>query len=415
MLREDKFISLNFSRFQYISNIFFILIISFPGGLIYLLTGSTLSFWLRESGFDKITIGLFSLVNFIHIFKFLWGPLLEKVSFAPLSKWGYKYCLIIALVSCIFCVYVLTNFNPNTHFIPFALCLVAVAFFVSIYDMLLQSSQMLLVTNKNWGISEAACTTGFRIGILVAGSGALYLSTIISWQGVYRAMAILCIPSLLLIIIYPLKFKDKIIINDFDRFWHAFYDFVKKPKWLMIVSFMLLYRLQDNFLSIMPNMFYLDIGYTKKDLAFGYKAFGMCATILGGFIGGFLCRKYEYSYLLKRALIYHALSSLSFLYLYFYNRDITSLYIAVFFQEFTKGLTMSPFFSYQLRCCSSKYCITQIALITSIAYISTILFGSISGYAATYLGWTYFFIVAGFCFIPAYILIRYLPPYVIPS
>lgn len=268
---------------------------------------------------------------------------------------------------------------------------------------------MLLINNKNWGISEAACTSGFRIGILISGSGALYLSTIISWQEVYRTMAILCVPSLLLIIFYPLKFKEKIAVNDFDRFWHAFYDFIKKPKLLIIVGFMLLYRLQDNFLSVMPNMFYLDIGYTKKDLALGYKAFGMCATIAGGFICGFLCRKYEYTYIFKRVLIYHALSSITFLLLYSYSQTITTLYIAVFLQEFTKGLTMSPFFSYQLRCCSSKYCITQIALITSIAYISTILFGSISGYAATYLGWGYFFAIAGFCFIPAYILIRYLP------
>lgn len=275
--------------------------------------------------------------------------------------------------------------------------------------MLLQSSQMLLITSENWGISEAACTSGFRIGILISGSGALYLSTIISWQEVYRTMAILCVPSLLLIIFYPLKFKEKIAVNNFDRFWHAFYDFIKKPKWLIIVGFMLLYRLQDNFLSVMPNMFYLDIGYTKKDLALGYKAFGMCATIAGGFIGGFLCRKYEYVYIFKRVLVYHALSSITFLLLYSYSQTITTLYIAVFFQEFTKGLTMSPFFSYQLRCCSSKYCITQIALITSIAYISTVLFGSISGYAATYLGWGYFFSIAGFCFIPAYILIRYLP------
>nr|WP_231259421.1 hypothetical protein [Rickettsia canadensis] len=58
--------------------------------------------------------------------------------------------------------------------------------------------QTLLITNKNWGISDAACTTtGFSIGILIACSGALYLSTIISWQDVYHAMAILCIPSLL--------------------------------------------------------------------------------------------------------------------------------------------------------------------------------------------------------------------------
>jgi len=377
--------------------------------VVYLLTGSTLSFWLRESGFDKITIGLFSLVNFIHIFKFLWGPLLEKISFTSSTSYKYKYCLILSLLGCIGCTYVLTNFAPNTHFIPFALCLIALSFFSSIYDMLLQSSQMLLITNRNLGISEAACTSGFRIGLLISGSGALYLSTIISWQDVYRVMAILCVPSLLLIILYPLKFKEKIIGNNFDRFWHAFYDFIKKPKWLIIVSFMLLYRLQDSFLSVMPNMFYLDIGYTKKDLALGYKAFGMCAAILGGFISGFLCRKYEYAYIFKRALILHALSSLSFLFLYFYSRDIMSLYLAVFFQEFTKGLTMSPFFSYQIRCCNPKYCITQIALITSIAYVGTMLFGSISGHAATYLGWNYFFVVAGFCFIPAYILIRYLP------
>ncbi|HJD67725.1 MAG TPA: MFS transporter [Rickettsia endosymbiont of Bembidion lapponicum] len=399
----------NFSRLQNIYSILFILFISLPGGLIYLLTGSTLSFWLRESGFDKITIGLFSLVNFIHIFKFLWGPLLEKISFIPSNSRGYKYCLIFSLLSCICCVYILTGFNPITNFISFSLCLIILAFFSSIYDMLLQSSQMLLINNKNWGISEAACTSGFRIGILISGSGALYLSTIISWQEVYRTMAILCVPSLLLIIFYPLKFKEKIAVNDFDRFWHAFYDFIKKPKWLIIVGFMLLYRLQDNFLSVMPNMFYLDIGYTKKDLALGYKAFGMCATIAGGFIGGFLCRKYEYTYIFKRVLVYHALSSITFLLLYSYSQTITTLYIAVFLQEFTKGLTMSPFFSYQLRCCSSKYCITQIALITSIAYISTVLFGSISGYAATYLGWGYFFAIAGFCFIPAYILIRYLP------
>ncbi|MGL4226382.1 MAG: MFS transporter, partial [Rickettsia sp.] len=133
IFKEDKFILFNFSRFQSIFNILFILIISFPGGVIYLLTGSTLSFWLRESGCDKITIGLFSLVNFIHIFKFLWGPLLEKISFSPSSKRGYKYCLIIAIVSGIFCVYVLTNFKPNTNFIPFALCLVAEAFISSIY------------------------------------------------------------------------------------------------------------------------------------------------------------------------------------------------------------------------------------------------------------------------------------------
>jgi hypothetical protein len=275
--------------------------------------------------------------------------------------------------------------------------------------VLIQSSQILLVSDRNWGLSEAACTTGFRIGMLVAGSGALYLSTIMAWEQVYQIMACICILPLILIIFHSFNVKGFQASYSYNKFISAFYDFIKKPRWLIVVSFMLLYRLQDNFLSVMPNMFYLDIGYSKIDLAFGYKAFGLCAATLGGFLGGYLCRKYDYLIIFRKVLVYHALSSLSFLFLYYCSRNIINLYIVVFFQEFTKGLTLSPFFSYQLRCCSKKYCITQIAMLTSIASVTPIFLGSISGISATYLGWVWFFTLSGFAFIPAYMLIKYLP------
>ncbi|MFY9589462.1 MFS transporter [Rickettsia endosymbiont of Halotydeus destructor] len=390
-------------------SILFILTITFPSGLFFLLSGSTLSFWLRESGFSKITIGLFSLVNVLHIFKFLWGPLLEKISFSKLVSQGYKYCLILSLLGCIICLYALTFFKPDNNFVLFALSLIILGFFSSIYGILIQSSQILLVNSKNWGLSEAACTTGFRIGILVAGSGALYLSTIISWESIYRIMAILCLPSLFLIIFYSFNINNSNTLQNRSKFLSAFHDFIKKPKWLLIVSFMLLYRLQDSFLSVMPNMFYVDIGYSKTQLAFGYKALGLCAATFGGFLGGYLCRKYDYRLLFRKVLVCHALSALSFLFLYYCAKDLIALYIVVFLQQFTMGLTLAPFFSYQLKCCTQKYCITQIAILTSIASITPIFLGSISGLNATYLGWPCFFILSTLCFIPAYILVKYLP------
>lgn len=377
--------------------------------MFFLLSGATLSFWLRESGFDKITIGLFSLVNFLQIFKFLWGPLLEKISFSNPNSQGYKYCLIFSLLACIICLYTLTLFKPDNDFTLFALTLVVLGFFSSIYQTLVHSSQILLVSSKNWGLSEAACTTGFRIGLLVASSGALYLSTIISWEQVYQIMAILCLPSLFLIVFYSFCIDIGTSSHISYKFLPAFYDFIKKPKLLLIVSFMLLYRLQDNFVAMMPNMFYLDIGYSKTDLALGYKALGLGAATVGGFLGGYLCYKYDYRFIFKRVLICHALSGLSFLFLYYYDRNLVNLYIVVFLQELTKGLTLSPFFSYQLKCCTQKYCITQIAILTSIAAITPIFLGSVSGFSATYLGWPCFFMLSSFCFIPAYILVKYLP------
>ncbi|MCE3231725.1 MAG: AmpG family muropeptide transporter, partial [Alphaproteobacteria bacterium] len=57
-----------------------ILVLGMISGLPFLLTLSTLSFWLAESGVGKTTIGLFMLVSLPYSLKFIWAPFTDHFS-----------------------------------------------------------------------------------------------------------------------------------------------------------------------------------------------------------------------------------------------------------------------------------------------------------------------------------------------
>src|SRR5438105_5711772 len=56
-----------------------VLFLGFSSGLPLALSGSTLLVWMRESGVDLGTIGLFALVGTPYTLKFLWAPLVDAL------------------------------------------------------------------------------------------------------------------------------------------------------------------------------------------------------------------------------------------------------------------------------------------------------------------------------------------------
>ena len=389
--------------YQTLKSIFFILLSSIPGGIFYFLGGSTLVFWLNDLKFDKMTIGLFSFAGVFHGVKFLWGPLLERVQ-------NDKLLLIVSLSGCMSCLLLLTLVDPVADTVMFFCILMIFSIFSASYKMLLHACQMSLVQDQNWGLTEAACTTGFRTGMIASGAGALYLSTLMSWASVYRLMILLCVPSLIWIMSsFP---KRDIRLKRPKYLWKdAFIDFFHKKDWVIILSFMFLYRLQDDFLGRMPNLFFMEMGFSKQEISIAYKLGGLFAVATGGFLGGYLCFRFEYRPLFFWSLLLHGVSGCSFLILHAQSPNIWALYLVVSLQEFTKGLILSPFFSYQLATCTKKFCITQIALLTSLVTFPRIFLGGISGVMATKLGWDYFFIFSSILCIPVLFFVRYIPEY----
>jgi predicted MFS family arabinose efflux permease len=365
-----------FSWIKQFPNLIIIFLLSVPSGVFLHLSGSTLSFWLKDCEFDNISIGLFSLANFLHIFKFLWGPFLENIRFLRKYKNGFKACMIFSLLGCIISIFILSSLSPKSQLLLFCLTLLGLSFFSASYEMLIHASQILLVDKRSWGLSEAFCITGYRLGMLMSGSLALYMSTFMPWKAVYQFMGGLCVVILILTAIYPFKeFIDLDTSKKKSSFLEPFKDFMRSKYLHILIPFFITYRLQDNILGKMPSMYLLEVGFSKASLAFAYKAFGLFAAVLGGFVGGYLCRKFTYKYIFKRVLTIYSFAGLIFLSFLHFSADIRVLYLVVLVHEFSKGLTLTPFFSYQLRCCNPNYSITQIAIITSIVELSRIIFG----------------------------------------
>ncbi len=389
--------------YQTLKSILFILLSSIPGGIFYFLGGSTLVFWLNDLKFDKATIGLFSFAGIFHGVKFLWGPVLERVQ-------NDKLVLIVSLSGCMACLFLLTLIDPVSNTPLFFCVLMILSIFSASYKMMLHACQMALVQAQNWGLTEAACTTGFRIGMIASGAGALYLSAFMPWVSVYRLMILLCIPSLIWIM-FSSPQRD-IRRTDQKYLWRdAFVDFFHKKDWMIVLGFMLLYRLQDDFLGKMPNLFFIDMGFSKQEISIAYKLGGLLAVTIGGFLGGYLCFRFKYRPLFFWGLLLHGVSGGAFLILNVESPNVWALYLVVTLQEFTKGLILAPFFSYQLASCTKKFCITQIALLTSIVTFPRILLGGISGVMATNLGWSYFFIFSSLLCVPVLFFVRYIPEY----
>ena len=56
-----------------------VMFLGFSSGLPLALSGSTLLVWMRESGVDLGTIGLFALVGTPYTLKFIWAPLVDAL------------------------------------------------------------------------------------------------------------------------------------------------------------------------------------------------------------------------------------------------------------------------------------------------------------------------------------------------
>src|SRR6266849_4229583 len=62
-----------------------VLFLGFSAGLPLALSGSTLRVWMRETGVDLETIGLFALVGTPYTIKFLWAPVVDALDVPMLS------------------------------------------------------------------------------------------------------------------------------------------------------------------------------------------------------------------------------------------------------------------------------------------------------------------------------------------
>ena len=191
----------------------------------------------------------------------------------------------------------------------------------------------------------------------------------------------------------------------FDAVFRPFLEFMQRQGWIAILVFILLYKLGDAFAGAMANPFYVDLGFTKTEIASVTKAFGLASTLAGLFLGGLMVSRMPILWALVICGVLQAASNLMFAVQAAVGNDIAVLSVTVAVENVTGGMGTAAFVAYMSRLTNIAFTATQYALLSSFMAVGRTFLSSGSGFSADSLGWVGFFIASAFVAIPGLVML----------
>jgi PAT family beta-lactamase induction signal transducer AmpG len=400
-------------KIKFDKNLATMLFLGLVSGLPLALILSTLKALLSDKGFDLATIGFFSLVTLPYSLKIFFAPIIDSCSIPFLTKAIGQRKSWIILTQIILIIFIsslgLVTISNNIGLIAtFALL---VAFASASQDIVIDAYRIEIIKKEDQGLAASLYVYGYRIGLLISGAGALVLSDLMGWESVYLMMALF-----MFIGIITTLFADESRKNwqqkkyDFSSWFkesvlNPLYDFTQQQKWLIILAFIVCFKLGDAFAGNLTLPFLLELKFSKTEIATIVKSFGLFATLFGALAGGILVKKIGINKSLWIAAIAQMLSNLSFCYLSQVGHDLDILYLVIFVENFSGGIGDSVFVAYISGLCSLSFSATQYALLSSLATVARSTLSSTAGVFAKEFGWYNFFILSTFLAIPGLIFL----------
>ncbi len=392
----------------------------FASGLPLLLTLSTLSLWLAEAGIDKTTIGLFALVGLPYSVKFLWSPIIDRMPLPPFTTLlGRRrgWCIAIQAVLIVAILWMAMT-DPRIDAGQTALAALAIAFLSASQDIVIDAYRIEILAEREQGAGAAATQAGYRLGLLASGAGALFIADALGWFASFAAMAALMGLGMLVVLIAPEPAVDAGLTEPrphhpfarvLGQLKRAVLDhlaaFFTRSGWAPVLAFILLYKFGDAFAGVMANPFYVEMGFSKTEIASVSKVFGLIATLTGVVVGGALVARIG----VLRALLWcgmlQMLSNLMFAVQAMAGHDILVLFATIGLENFSGGMGSAAFVAYLSVLCNLAYTATQYALLSSFMAFGRTVLSSSSGWLADHVDWVLFFLVSTVLALPGLLLL----------
>ncbi|MEY4143447.1 MAG: hypothetical protein RLZZ173_901 [Pseudomonadota bacterium] len=399
--------------------------LGFSAGLPLLLVLGTLGFWLREAGIDRSTIGYLSWVALFYAGKWLWAPLVDRVPILFLTKrlGRRRSWLLFAQALIIFGLIGMATTDPKQNLEPIVWFALLVAFGSATQDIALDAFRIESAKAQYQAALAASYQTGYRLAMIWAGAGALWLAARAetttgvylaeAWQFAYLCMALSIGVGVVTTLLSP---EPQSVLLPKARSagqWlqqtliQPFADFIGRYRWqaFLILGLIAIYRISDVVMGIMANPFYVDMGYTKDEVAAITKVFGVIMTLLGAFLGGLLTMRFGVMRVLFLGGVLSAASNLLFAWLSTRGHDLNGLVWVISADNLSSGIASAAFIAYLSSLTNVQYSATQYALFSSMMLLLPKWFAGFSGVYVDTFGYEHFFIATSLIGIPVLILI----------
>ncbi|MGL4556666.1 MAG: AmpG family muropeptide MFS transporter [Afipia sp.] len=407
-----------------------VLFLGFSSGLPLALSGSTLLVWMRESGVDLGTIGLFALVGTPYTLKFLWAPLVDALHVPVLTRLlgRRRGWLVFAQLLLIGAILLLALTDPARSPFYVALGALLVAAASATQDIVVDAFRVESLPESEQAAGMASYVAAYRVGMLISTAGALFLVSAfegtgltkpIAWMWGYIAMAGMVLIGMIaaLVATEPEQSRraeeatsgENAISRVMTAAVGAFTEFLTRKDVWAVLAFVILYKFTDSFSGTMTAPFVIDLGFTRNDYAAIVKGVGLAATLVGGFAGGFLARAWSLESCLWIGGVLQAISNLAFAWLAFVGHNQWALALAITVENFTGAIGTVIFVAYLSSLCQSPlHTATQYALLTAFAAIGRTYLSAGAGYVAQATGWPAFFVLSVLVAMPSLILLAWL-------
>jgi PAT family beta-lactamase induction signal transducer AmpG len=417
----------------------------FSAGLPLLLILGTLSFWLREAGIDRSTIGYFSWIGLAYGFKWMWSPLVDRLRLPLLTQLlgRRRAWILLSQVIITIALVGMASTDPIenlTHMVFFAL---AVAFASATQDIALDAYRIEAVALRLQGAMAATYQAGYRLAMILASAGVLWIAAAVDpsettydyspWRTAYLVMAASMAVGIIttLIIREPEVPVTRLISENEDHarraiaHWNLneqltqilawlygaivapFRDFIVRhhQRALLILALIAVYRISDVVMGVMSNPFYVDMGYTKNEVATVSKVYGVIMTIVGAVIGGVLTAKIGIMRTLFLGAVLSAATNLLFVWLAGRGHDVAGLVFTISADNLSAGIATSAFIAYLSGLTNLAYSATQYALFSSVMLLLPKFIAGFSGIFVDTYGYASFFTATALLGLPVLVLV----------
>ncbi len=415
------------------------LFLGFSAGLPFLLIFSTLSFWLREADVSRTVIGFFSWVGITFSIKVLWAPVVDRTALPLLTRaFGRRRgWMLLAQVGIATALLGIAASDPAAGVVGIAGFAVVLAFAAATQDIVIDAYRIEAVEKTLQGAMAATYQAGYRIAIIVAGAGALLIADNASWPAAYTAMAACVLVGMVTVLIIrepevrvdeATRQREQRLLRTLEggrrmsqrrhdvAEWFSsavaspFVDFFARNGrfGLVILALIGLYRISDITMGIMANPFYVDLGFTKSEIAGIAKVYGVIMSMAGAFLGGLLVARYGLLRSLLLGAVLVAVTNLIFAYLAATGRDLVLLTLTISADNLAGGLAGTALIAYMSSLTNTAYTATQYALFSSLFTLPGKFLGGFSGIIVDASSYVHFFIYASALGIPAILLVMYI-------
>lgn len=404
-------------KYYFSKKLIFIFLMGIASGIPLYLILSTLMIWLTRENIDLSTIGLFSLTQIPWSLKFLWAPIIDyyKIPFLHNYLGKRKSWLLMTQFFLIISIILLGTNDPTSELFYTAFFALLVSFFSATQDIIIDAYRIEILQESDQGAGAAMTQAGYRVGGIIAGAGALYSREIMEWKTVFLLIALLTLILMILTLFAPQNKELSIKKSKASNIGNYLLIFIKPLKeffnrnsllnTMLILLFILFFKLGDVIAGVMANPFYVKLGFSNIEIANASKLYGVIATLFGVFIGGWLVKKIGIIKSLFLAGFLQIISNLLFVILSKIGPDYVFLIVTVSGENISGGLGSAAFVAYLSILCNKQYTATQYALLSSIMGIARTFLSSPSGYLVNFLGWSNFFLLSLLFGIPGILIL----------